>query len=215
MSPGATNQPPNTAAEDRPTTVNVAGGPLTVVDVMDRDFVVVPQQMMVREAARLIHRARAAEAIVVDEHGRCVGMLTAADIFRWIDAGCPDAPVSPALACPYQVRGRLLTGGEAVICVLSHGTCPFQSQQPTTGGRHTDLCMWQGTEAPPFGTVPGFITTEVLAVKPQLPLLEMVRKIIDTRSDRLIVLDEHNRPLGTVTAVGALSAVTAATSPST
>jgi predicted transcriptional regulator len=96
--------------------------PRTAGDVMDRNLVVVPRQMLVREVARLIQRSRATEAAVVDEQGRFVGMLTPADLFRWVEAGCPEAVVGPALTCPYQVRGRLLTGGEAVICILEHGS---------------------------------------------------------------------------------------------
>jgi hypothetical protein len=44
-------------------------------------------------------------------------------------------------ACPFQVKGRLLTGEEAVICKLAPGSCPFQDVRPTTGGRHTAVCL--------------------------------------------------------------------------
>jgi hypothetical protein len=26
------------------------------------------------------------------------------------------------------------------LCILSHGHCPFQSEWPTTGGRHVEIC---------------------------------------------------------------------------
>jgi len=43
-------------------------------------------------------------------------------------------------ACPYQVKGRLLTGEEAVICTKSEGSCPQQVMRPSTGGRHQAIC---------------------------------------------------------------------------
>src|SRR5262249_44754110 len=39
------------------------------------------------------------------------------------------------------VEGRLLTGQEAVICMLAEGSCPLQRMQPSTGGRHV-AGMW-------------------------------------------------------------------------
>jgi CBS domain-containing protein len=181
---------------------------LTAGDLMSRPVTTVPLQTAVREAARLIHRARAREAVVVDDNGRCVGVLSPADIFRWIEAGCPEAAVSRDGACPYQVRGRLLTGGEAVICVLSHGSCPFQVEQPTTGGRHTSFCTRRGTEPSPFGWVPNYMTTSVVTVRRQAPLAALVRLILENHADRLVVVDESDRPVGVVWAADVLNAVT-------
>jgi CBS domain-containing protein len=174
---------------------------------MNHDIVVVPRQMLVRDAARLLNRVRASAAPVVDENGSCIGLLSMADVFRWVEDGCPEGVVGPGLICPYQVQGRLLGGGEAVICILTDGSCPFQAVQPTAGGRHTGLCMRQGSERPPFGTVPGYMTTDVVRVRPQATLQELVRRIIDTRADRLVVLDEFDRPIGIVSPTDVLNAV--------
>jgi CBS domain-containing protein len=174
---------------------------------MNRNLVVVPRQMLVREAARLIHQARATEAAVVDEQGRFVGLLSPADLFRWIEAGCPETVVGPALTCPYQVRGRLLTGGEAVICILAHGSCPFQVERPTTAGRHQEVCVRQGTEAAPYGQVTRYVTTEVVTVRPDAPLLGLAPQIIDARANGVVVLDESARPVGIVSATDVLKAV--------
>jgi CBS-domain-containing membrane protein len=180
---------------------------LTAADVMKPDLVIVPQQMLVREAARLLHRARANAAAVVDEHGRCVGMLSPADVFRWVEAGCPEAVVGPVLSCPYQVRGRLLTGEEAVICVLAHGSCPSQVEHPTISGRHVDVCTRQAHQGSPFGRVPGYMTTDIGTVRPHTPLLELARQGAAARADCLIVVDEHDRPIGIVSAPDVLSHV--------
>lgn len=180
---------------------------LTAGDVMSRHLVVVPLQMSVRDAVRLLHRVQAGEAPVVDEHGRCVGVLPPADVYRWVGDGCPETVVGPVPTCPYQVRGRLLTGVEAVICTLADGSCPFQGVLPTTGGRHADVCMRQGAEHPPFGTLPGYMTTAVVTARPETPVLELVPKISDARADRHVVLDESDRPVGIVSAKDVLRVV--------
>lgn len=181
--------------------------PLTADDVMNRDLVLVPRQMLMREAVRLLQGAQATAAPVVDEHGRCVGMLSPADVYRWIEVGCPATVVGSVLACPYQVRGRLLSGGEALICTLADRSCPFQAAQSTTGGRHTDVCMRQGTERLPFGTVPRYMSTDVITVRPKTLLAELERQIINARAERLVVLDESDRPIGIVSATDVLNAV--------
>jgi len=170
-----------------------------------KPLVVVPRQMLVREAARLLHRARASTAAVVDERGRCIGMLCPTHVFHWIDAACPDAIVGPVFNCPYQVRGRLLTGGEGVICILAHGSCPFQAVQPTCGGGHTGLCTRQANDDSPFGTVPRYMTTDIVTVRLQTPLPELVRQIVEAHASCLIVVDELDRPVGIVSAPDVLS----------
>ncbi len=180
---------------------------LTAADVMNRAVVVVLLQMPVREAARLIHCARASEAAVVDAQGRCVGMLSADDLLRWIEAGCPEVVLSPAGACPYEVRGRLLTGRDAVICILEHESCPYQVSYPGVGGQHTDVCMRPAAADSPFGTIPRYLTTDVARVRPETPLPELVRQILDTRAEHLFVLDDGERPVGIVSATDVLKAV--------
>jgi CBS-domain-containing membrane protein len=175
--------------------------------MMSRHLVVVPMQTSVRHAVRLLHRVQASEAPVVDEHGRCVGVQSPADVFRWVGDGCPETVVGPVPTCPYQVRGRLLTGVEAVICTLADGSCLFQEVLPTTGGRHADVCMRQRAEHPPFGTVPSHMTSAVVTARPETPVLELALKITDDRADRLVVLDESDRPVGIVSATDVLRVV--------
>lgn len=134
-------------------------------------------------------------------------MLSPADVFRWVEAGCPEAVVGPVLSCPYQVRGRLLTGPEAVICVLAHGSCASQVEQPTTGGRNMDICTRQTHENSPLGKVPRYMTTDIVTVRPHTPLLELARQGADAHADCLIVVDEQDRPIGIVSARDILSHV--------
>jgi CBS domain-containing protein len=167
---------------------------------MNPDFVIVPVEVPVREAIRLLHRAGADAAPVVDARGCYVGLLSAADVLRWVESDCPEALVGPLSTCPYQARGRLVTDEEAVICVLAHGSCTMQAVQPATGGRHIDVCMRPAKGDSPFGAVPGYMTTDAVTVSPQTPLLDLVRQIVDATADRLVVLDSAGRPIGIVSA---------------
>ena len=177
---------------------------LTAADVMNCNLVVVPQQTLMREAARLLDREPAGPAVVEDEHGHCVGLLSPVDIVRWAEAGCPEITVGPGLSCPYQVRGRLLTGDEAMICILARGSCPFQADHPTIGGACMEICMRPNAEQPPFGLMHHYMTTDVVTVHPQTPLPELERKLIDARVDHVVVLDEFDRPVGIVSATEVL-----------
>jgi hypothetical protein len=154
---------------------------LTAENVMDRNCLIIPRQMLVREAARLLNRKRSDVAAVVDENGRCAGMLRAADVFRWIDADCPHVVVGPGLTCPYLVRGRLLNGDEGLICILTHGSCGFQKEVPTTGGRHTDLCVRREATELPFGARPSYMMTDVVSVSSRAKLLEMVLQLVELK----------------------------------
>lgn len=55
---------------------------LTADDLMSRPVEAIPARMSLREAARLLRRSQISRAPVVDEHGRCVGVLSAPDFVR-------------------------------------------------------------------------------------------------------------------------------------
>ncbi len=61
-------------------------------DVMSRDVVMVPQEMSVQGAARLLSRAQVTGAPVVDAQGRCAGVLSATDFIHWVERGAPAKP---------------------------------------------------------------------------------------------------------------------------
>jgi CBS-domain-containing membrane protein len=60
---------------------------LTAEDLMSRPVVTIPQQMSLRAAARLLAEERITGAPVVDEAGRCVGVLSASDFVKWAQDG--------------------------------------------------------------------------------------------------------------------------------
>src|SRR5262249_8998573 len=60
---------------------------LTAADVMSRELVLVPQEMSLQGAARLLSRARVSGAPVVDHNGRCLGVLSTTDFLHWVENG--------------------------------------------------------------------------------------------------------------------------------
>ena len=60
---------------------------LTAADLMSRYVVTIPVQMSLRAAAHTLSRAHVSGAPVTDEDGRCVGVLSATDLVRWLDQG--------------------------------------------------------------------------------------------------------------------------------
>jgi CBS domain-containing protein len=189
---------------------------LTAADLMTRDMVLVPEEMPLREAAVLLRRAQISGTSVVDRLGRCVGVLSSADFLRWAEEGRRGKEQVPIPACPYQVKGRLLTGEEAVICTLAEGACPLQVMRPTVGGRYTALCSMpsdtsgrrqEGLEELPSDCVRHYMTTDIVTAGPDTSLPRLARMMLDAHIHRIIVLDEERRPIGIVSSTDLLAAM--------
>jgi CBS domain-containing protein len=58
---------------------------LTAADLMTPTVVVVPEQMSLHGAARLLSRSCISGAPVVDAAQRCVGVVSATDFVRWVE----------------------------------------------------------------------------------------------------------------------------------
>jgi CBS domain-containing protein len=189
----------------------------TASDLMSRDVATISQDTPLRAAAELFFQRQIGEAAVVDEDGRCVGILSATDLLRWsLGAARGGAEDLSPLACPYQVKGRLLTGAIAVICTRAQGSCHLQELRPMTGGRHTAVCMLpEGTvsdrqEVSGGGlanTVRRSMTAKVATVGARVPLSALARPVMDAQIHRLIVVDEQHRPIGTVSCLDVLAAL--------
>jgi CBS domain-containing protein len=60
---------------------------LTAADLMSREVLTIPQGMSLQAAARMLGQDHISGAPVVDEDGRCAGVLSATDFVRWAEAG--------------------------------------------------------------------------------------------------------------------------------
>ena len=73
---------------------------LLAEDVMSRDVLVLPSAMSLRAAAQLLSRTHVSGAPVVDEHGVCIGVLSATDFMKWTGgSGNARRPHRGAPAC--------------------------------------------------------------------------------------------------------------------
>lgn len=70
----------------------------TAADVMSRNVISVPHIMLLRDAAHLLAREQISGAPVVDDAGRCVGILSATDFVRWAEKAPEPAPPSTQAA---------------------------------------------------------------------------------------------------------------------
>ncbi len=189
---------------------------LKAEEVMSRDILTLPVRASLWEAAALLRGAQITGAPVVDEQGRCVGVLSAVDVMHWVEEGSPGAAPRLIRTCPYQTEGRLLTGEEALICTLAWGSCPWQEMRPLTGGRCAEVCLRPPDVAPdrqrvieelPGDAVGRFMTTAVVTVGPQTPLPELARIMANAHIHRVAVVDEQSRPVGIISSTDILAAV--------
>lgn len=92
---------------------------LTAGDVMSREVVVLPLSLPLRAAARVLAESHIGGAPVVDEDGRCVGVLSTTDLHRW----CEKAP--------RPIRGNgPLTG---YVCEWAVSSCPSLAGEQVRG----------------------------------------------------------------------------------
>ena len=71
---------------------------LTAADLMSDPVVMIPEEMSLRKAARLLALNRISGAQVVDPWGKCIGVLSATDFMRWAEGEPPAARVREPVA---------------------------------------------------------------------------------------------------------------------
>jgi CBS-domain-containing membrane protein len=57
---------------------------LTAADLMSRDVVTIPRAMSLHGAAHLLSQAQVSGAPVVDDLGRCIGVVSTTDFMQWM-----------------------------------------------------------------------------------------------------------------------------------
>ena len=85
-------------------------------------------------------------------------------------------------------------------------------KEPTTGRVRVPVCVcsdWQMVEREcrPADIVRHQMHTNVVLVRPELPITELARRMLVARAHRAVVVDEDNRPVGMVSATDVLAAV--------
>jgi CBS domain-containing protein len=184
--------------------------PLTASDLMSRDVVTISQDAPLGAAVELFFRRQIDEAAVVDSEGRCVGVLSASELICWGLGEAPGGAEDVKPDCRHQVKGRLLTGQEAVICTLGEGSCPLQDVRPMTGGCRTAVCLLRGGPVSggpaPAAAVRHYATADS-TVGAEAPLSELARAVRDAHAHSFVVVDDQHRPVGIVSCLDVLAAL--------
>ena len=76
---------------------------LCAQDLMSRDVITIPRKMSLHGAAHRLASAQVSGAPVIDEEGRCIGILSMTDVVRWLDGSAkPTRPRGCACIEVYQ-----------------------------------------------------------------------------------------------------------------
>ena len=68
---------------------------LTARDLMTRDLLLIPREASLHHAAHLLSQSQVSGAPVVDDAGRCIGVLSTTDFMRWMDDDQRHAKIQP------------------------------------------------------------------------------------------------------------------------
>jgi CBS-domain-containing membrane protein len=189
---------------------------LTVGDLMSRDLVLVRRDTTLRDAATLLARAQVSGAPVVDEAGRCVGLVSSTDFLRWAAREHPAFPSDLPRTCSYQRTRRAADGSLEVRCTLPPGTCAVQRPGNLEGGKeplctmpHAVLSDWQvvqSVQLPP-AAVGDCMTGDIVTATPEVRVGTLARRMLAASVHRLVVVDAQQRPVGLVSTTDVLAAL--------
>jgi CBS domain-containing protein len=192
---------------------------LTAGDLMTREVVQLPEDMPLRDAARLLLRNHVGGGPVVDREGKCVGVFSSVDVLRLAERRADvTRPVSPPLpiTCSFQATYRKRDGSEVIRCTLPPGVCPVQRTEKCPAGEsvlcgqpHCVLVDWQMVELEklPADEVRQFMTPDPVTARPDTPARTLARMMIDAHIHRVVVVDEQRVPVGVVSSTDLLAAL--------
>jgi CBS-domain-containing membrane protein len=78
----------------------------TAADLMNPDVVLLSPEMPLRDAAELLATARIRGAPVVNERGRCIGVLSTTDLLHWAEDRDPGSGPFGTYVCEWEVAKR-------------------------------------------------------------------------------------------------------------
>ena len=116
---------------------------LTARDLMSREVISVPEQMPLREAARLLLLHQISGMPVIEAGGVCIGVISTTDILRWASQRTNTSnptDLERPLSCPFQIEDRVTNGTERTLCALPFDACPIQRKEWRADGGHDVIC---------------------------------------------------------------------------
>jgi len=92
---------------------------LTAADIMSREIVMIPREMSLQGAARMLARASVTGAPVVDSRGRCIGVLSATDFMHWVEKDPQSKKPQGDSATPMCLAWEIVEGaGDRSCCCV-------------------------------------------------------------------------------------------------
>ena len=153
---------------------------LTAKDLMNSEVTLIPRDMGMQAAARRLGQMHISGAPVVDEQGRCVGVLSSNDF----------------VACCAANRTHCAKHRAEANC----GPCTFPD---CVGSEWQMVNVTENVE----GMVRDLMTPDPVTVPPETPTARLAQMMVDAHVHRLIVVDNQHRPLGIVSATDIVAAV--------
>jgi CBS-domain-containing membrane protein len=153
---------------------------LTARDLMMGDVVTIPRDMGMQAAARCLEQMHVSGAPVIDEQGRCVGVLSSGDF----------------VACCAANRTRCAKHRAEAHC----GPCTFSD---CVGSEWQMVNPAENVE----GLVRDHMTPGPVTARPETPLAQLAQMMVGAHVHRLIIVDAQNRPLGIVSTTDIVAAV--------
>lgn len=179
----------------------------TAGDLMSRKVKTIRAGTPLREAGAELVKLGIRGAPVIDERGKCVGVLSVTDLARWT-SGWKEGRSSMPRTCPFQEKSRKPGGEETILCQLTEGRCPFQVRRELSNGSalvcSEPNCVptdWQIVEMDthPTKVVRDIMTTTVVTTSATTSSSELARLMLEHQVHRLIVVDAQEHPIGIVT----------------
>ena len=153
---------------------------LTARDLMKGDVVTIPRNMGMQAAARCLNQMHVSGAPVIDEQGRCVGVLSSGDF-----VSCCAANLTRC------AKHRVETQG---------GPCTF----PDCVSSEWQLVnVAENVE----GLVRDRMTPGPVTALPETSIVQLAQMMGDAHVHRLIIVDAENRPLGIISTTDIVAAV--------
>jgi CBS-domain-containing membrane protein len=152
---------------------------LVARDLMNKEVATIPLDLGMQTAARWLAQLHVSGAPVVDERGRCVGVLSSNDF-----VSCCAANRSRCGKNRTEVRVGPCTDPDCV-------GCEWQMVQP------------ESVE----GTVREYMTPNPATARPDTPIAKLAEMMVDAHLHRLIIVDEQDRPVGVVSSTDIVAAV--------
>ncbi len=153
---------------------------LTAKDLMNGEIVRIPRDMGMQAAARRLGQTHVSGAPVVDEEGRCVGVLSSGDF----------------VACCAANRTRCAQHRAEA----NRGPCTFPDCVSS------EWQMVNVTESIE-GLVRDYMTPDPVMVRPETPIARLAQMMVDAHIHRLIIVDEQHHPIGIVSSTDIVAAV--------